>query len=279
MKSTKQELQRKVNDFISDLDFSELTKEPTFKTLEEVIKAIKEKGVKEISEGSSKKFAILNYSNEICSYLQDYWGEIAKRQNEWITKSDNFLSKIITEETGMPQKDIDFIKKPFCMYQNSLYALNNIASLMNDLGIGIYASFKNKVIPIKRLRYAYARNVCEDLSSFYFKSIEEVTEIFGLEISNADWLHFKDNIIKEVILPEVDDGDSELKKKDIEEMINSNEEKRKTFIESEVNKKKDRLVRNIEIMDSIYGSVKRKTNSLSDYFEDHVIKTMRITTP
>lgn len=271
MKSTRNELRAKINSIIEELDLLELTKEPTFKTLEEVVTHLKENKIGEIdredSEGQHYHGIIIRASGELFKCLQDYNTEIFNRGSEWKRKAETLVSKLLADETGISQNDMDFIKKPLCFYGHVVYDIDQLADFLKVFGIGIFVTYKDKYVPIEKLRYEYKNTDCESISRFYRRSLEDITDIFGMEVSLSDHMKFGDEAFKQIILPSITDIDIKLKEKEIEKLKEESYERVRKYAEVEIEQDKEDIVRNIEMIDSIYGIIRKENNSVRESFE------------
>lgn len=274
MKSTRSELRVKVNSLIEELDLSELTKEPTFKTLEEVINYLKENKVGEInredSEGQHYHAIIIGASEDLFRCLQDYNIEIFNRGTEWKEKAETLFSKLLNEETGMPQEDINFIKKPLCFYGRVIYDAEMLADFLKPLGVEILLTHRDKYIPIQHLKYEYKHNECEAISHFYRRSLEDITDIFSIEVSLSDHIKFGDEMFKQIILPSVTDIDMKLKENEIERSREEGYERARRHAEIEIKRDKEDIVRNVEMINSIYDIIIKENSGVREFFKKQI---------
>lgn len=273
MKSTRNELRIKVDNLIDEIDkLVELPKKPTFYKIEEMVDYIKKnsegRGFDETPYGLCYHL-IVKEPEKFDKFIRDYIIEVMKREGEWSEKSENLFLRLLREETGMSYSDSMFIRQPLIYYSNVIESLDDISPFLNSFNFNLFVTYKNKFLPARELKSKYRNDICEEISFIYKKSINSMINILAANILTADGELFRERIFEEFILPSLD---NELKSNEyeIKKSIKESGERTRKRAESEAAMHKEWIVSDIEHVDYLYWQIRRKNNSIAEFFEDHL---------
>jgi hypothetical protein len=282
MISRRGELQKKIEGIITELDFSELIKEPTFNNLDNFLKLLKENKIETCDDENPEGFKhkiFVKVSEGMLKSLCNYNNEVIRRTEDWRRNADKLLSNLVKEEVGISEKDMVFIKRPLCLYKKFIYDTSIISQFLKDFGFDIKIKYRNNDIPVQKLMREYKNHGGETISTLYFDSLENLVDIFAIQTSSVDFLKFDDDIFKNIILESTKNIEIKLHEEELKKVRAEMDEKARKYAEIKIDECREEIMTNIEMMDSIYGTFKKEGLGMCDLFEkqmDHSFKKKNI---
>lgn len=268
MKSTNAELEKKIDEILNDMDFSEISKEPLSKSFDSFLRYAKENFFdQEEPEGVTKE-SLINFLNEFKKSKFKYDRGMHYRIHEWEKTAEEKFSKMLNEEVGMAREDISIIKKPFHLLQMRMGMLQDFFDVFNEFNFDFLIKYKDAKLSVNKFFSRLRNNKCPELSALYDSSIESFIRIMELEVVVASDELINKRFLEEIFIPFRKKEEEYVDEEEMRREFGSIAELDEDLCGINISSGKRVLARNILDIDSIYSTIRRKYSSLSEYIEN-----------
>lgn len=256
------ELEKKVDNLLKEIDFSELGAEPMYDKTTNFLTYLA--GLKK--ENKSPIPHVISVSHDEFNMLGErFMAYDDRRQKEYgdrVDKAERLFSKFLTDELNISFRDINTLADPFYVFGIEEKFFNFLGKYNFSLRI---VHKGKKIMPLDRFKARYKKNKCFRLSRLYSESLYGLIDYWkGCFALDHDKRVF-DKVEEDRNLCNFLGFEPWEKDKIVE--IKKNIDIKRAILEGHKKNLRDGLVYRIKEISTTYNKIKNRYNSLAEYFE------------
>lgn len=266
-----EELEKKVDNLLGNITFSELEMEPPYTaTLDFMDYLFK---LKEQSENQSSIPGVGSSPDDMFNRLMDNFMNYTKKMDGGfkgrVSRAENLFSKFLVGELNIAEQDVDTISDPFCIFADRENEFFSFLKKYNFQPMMIHK--KRGYIPLDQFKMQYDKNQCCKLSCCYGGSMDYLINYW---MSDSSFDH------QMKIFEKVTTAGGNLsslfmiepwKMGDLVKMKEEMESNGRKSLEKHKEKLKSGLVSRVRDINTTYNEIRKKYRSLAEYFEKDML--------